>query len=472
MVHIPCVMLAGVSMRRIAIALALLVPVACANRAKRSIDLYDSGDYAGAVRAADEGLASHPDDDNLWAMKVRASLALGDADGIAKAYEQYVAHRGGDDKALLRDLSTATLGAALASPSAKMKVAAIEAIEHIEIHSLTDQVAERMNDDDDRVAAAAAVAVLRGMPGAPQVADDMMNSTNADARRIAVEGIGRKVGKLALADLEKAAKDSDARVRRAAIRWLGMLKDADAVELLMRHLKDPDDSVRAASATALARIGIGNLAGLGKQVLVDRSLAVRLAAVELFAAAKADAELVALTDDADPMVATQAAIAVKTTHPELVTKAMMRAIAAPEWTIRAGAANLMMMALGKEDAHAKAQTLASDPEVGVRLAAARVLAQTGDKEGAKRVLSAAISDADFGVQAAADLADLGDAAGMQALSSYVRDPKRTPAQRAAAASAHRSAHHVTGGLVAALADGDGFVRVEAAAAIGMLAKQR
>src|SRR6185503_13029894 len=102
------------------------------------------------------------------------------------------------------------------------------------------------------------------------------------------------------------------------IRWLGMIKDKDAVELLMRHMKDPDDSVRAASASALARIGLGNLAGMGKQAVADKSLAVRLAAIDLFAAANADADLIALTDDADPMVALQAAIVIKGKRPELV----------------------------------------------------------------------------------------------------------------------------------------------------------
>jgi HEAT repeat protein len=459
-------------MRRIALAVVLLSAVSCANRAKRSVDLYDAGDYAGAARAADEGLANHPDDDNLWAMKVRASIALGDADATAKAYEQYAAQRGDDDKALLRELSTATLGQALASPSAKMKIAAIEAIERIEIHALTDQVAERIDDDDDRVAAAASVALLRGMPGAPQVADQLLRSDNAEARRIVVNGIGRKVGKLATADLQSAANDSDPRVRRAAITWLGMIKEVDAVELLTKRMRDPDDGVRAAAASALARIGAGDLRAFAQQALGDRSLAVRLAGVELLAAAKADADLVTLTDDKDAMVGLQAAVAIKAQRPELAEKAIVRAISAEEWTIRAGAANLLVTAVGRERARPHAQKLAGDAELGVRLAAARVLAQLDDREGAKRVFASALDHADYGVQAAADLAALGDKAGMQALSSAVRDPKRTPEQRASAAAAHRGARRVTGGLVAALADANGLVRVEAASALGMLAKQR
>src|SRR3954467_7676918 len=108
-------------MARLALILLLILPlldVGCANRAKRSVSLYDSGDYSGAARAADEGLAAHPDDDGLWGMRIRAALALGDAEGVAKAYDAYVAHRGDDDKALIRDLATATLGQALGSPSA------------------------------------------------------------------------------------------------------------------------------------------------------------------------------------------------------------------------------------------------------------------------------------------------------------------------------------------------------------------
>src|SRR5262245_23217367 len=102
-------------MLRIVLALALLAPAAgCANRAKRSVSLYESGDYAGAMRAADEGLAGHPDDDGLWGMKVRSALALGDAAGVAKAYQGYMEHRADLDKELLQDLATATIAQALA----------------------------------------------------------------------------------------------------------------------------------------------------------------------------------------------------------------------------------------------------------------------------------------------------------------------------------------------------------------------
>jgi len=444
--------------------------LSCAGRAKHSVALYEAGDYSGASRAADEGLAQHPDDDGLWAMKVRAALALGDADAVAKAYAGYVDHHGGDDKDLLRDLATATLGQALTSPSARLKIEAIEAVRDLEIQDLADQVAQRMGDEDDRVVATAAVAILHAYPQAPGVLDDMLKSENPDARRIAVEGVGKKVGKLALADLEKAAADSDPRVRRAAIFWLGSLKDADAVEVCTRHMKDPDESVRAASATALAHIGLGNLEELGKKALADKALAVRTAGIDLLMAAHRDDEVAALADDADPMVGVNAAIAVQKTHPGLAAKPLERALAAQEWTIRAGAANLAVAALGRDAGRAYAQRLVGDPELTVRLAAARVLAHTGDPAGATAVFSAALAAPDQGIQAAADLAALGDAQGIAALTADVRDPQRTPEQRAEAATAHRTAHRVTPGLVAALADPNGLVRVEAAATLGALSK--
>lgn len=465
-VHYRCVMLA--KMLRVVLAVALLSPAACANRAKQSVALYEKGDYAGAARAADEGLASHPDDDALWGMKIRSALALGDAAAVEKAYAGYMAQRDELDKELVRDLAEATIAQALASPSVKLKIEAIEAVAELELHDLADAVAEKMEDSDDRVAAAAAVAVLKGFPQAPQVADAMANSPDAEARRIAIDGIGKKVGKLALAEIEKAASDRDARVRRAAIFWLGALKDKDAVEVLTKRMRDPDDSVRAAAASALAKINIGDAAAHAKVALADRSLAVRLAGIDLLVAARRDADLVALIDDKDPMVALNAAI--KSSRKDLAPKALDRALAAAEWTIRAGAANMLTMAVGRAGAKPYAERLVGDAHVGVRLAAARVLLHAGSPASARPVFTAALTDADFALQAATDLASMGDATGIDALTKAARDTQKSPEQRAAAAAAHRSAHRVTAGLVAALADDSGLVRIEAAATLGALAK--
>lgn len=449
-------------------AVLLCLLVACAGRAKQSVNLYESGDYAGAARSADEGLASHPGDHGLWQMRVRAALALGDADGVAKSYASYVGERASDDPELLQDLAIATLSQALASPSARLKIAAIEAVAAAELQTLADSVAERLGDDDDRVAAAAATAVMNGYPQARNVAGQLLHSPDAEARRMTIEGVGKKVGKDALVDLTKlAGGDPDPRVRRAAIRWLGQLKAKDAGELLERQLRHTDEGVRASAALALARIGIGDLPALAKRALADKALAVRIAGIELLLAAKQTAELVRLADDPDPILAAEAAFAAR--RQDLATKALDRAIAAEGWSTRAGAANMATRAAGKATGLSLAKKLLADPEPRVRLAAARVLAHGGDRTAAIEVFASALTG-DSALGAASDLAGLGDPRGIKTLDAMVRDGKATPDQRAAAAMAHRSARKVTPGLVAALADSNGVVRVEAATVLVMLAK--
>jgi len=453
-----------------ALVVALVGPLAACGHAQKSVSLYEAGDYAGAARAADDGLAQHPKDEGLWQMRVRAALAQGDSLGLARSYHGYREAIGEDDKDLVREIAIATLEAGLQSPSAKMKVVAIQAIEAAELQDLADAVAQKMEDKDDRVVAAASIAILRGgYLQAPEVAAQMLASENAEARAIVIDGLGKKAGTLASDDLEKAATDPDPRVRRIAIRWLGQIKDQDAVALLTRRMRDPDEAVRAASATALARIGVGNLESLGTQALKDHALAVRLAGIDLLAAAKRTDRLVQVAEsDPDPMVAAEAAISAKRT--DLAIAAVQKAAHADLWTIRAGAANLASRAFGGDKAKPFLLGLAEDKELSVRLAAARALSHAGDKATALAIFVAALSDPDKMLSAAQDLASLGDPRGITILDEAARDPKSTPDTRSAAVAAHRGARRITAGLVAALADQSGLVRVEAAAVLLALSK--
>ncbi|MGE0547818.1 MAG: HEAT repeat domain-containing protein [Kofleriaceae bacterium] len=456
-------------MRKLLVISLVAAVGACANHAKQSIKLYEAGDYAASARAADQGLAAHPGDEGLWQMRVRSAVALGDRDGIATSYASYRTQLGEDDRELMRELAIATLEQALASPSAKLKLAAIETIAAARIERLADAVTMKMDDSDDRVVAAAAIAVLRAHPQAPQIADDMLHSEDPEARRIVVDGIGRKVGAVALRELRLAVADPDPRVRIAAIRWLGSLKDRDAVELLMRQLRHPDAAVRAVAASSLAKIGIGNLPSLGNQALADQALAVRLAGIELLVAARRTEELVALAQhDADPMVALEAAIAAN--RPDLASPVLERAIKSDDWTDRAGAVNSVMRAVGAATATEVARRLVADPDGRVRLAAGRVLAHAGQRDAAIAVFVAALADPELAIDAASELAELADSRGLTALDAGVRDLARGSAQRTAAVAAHRSARVITPGLVAAIADPSSTVRVEAAAVLVALTK--
>jgi hypothetical protein len=114
-------------MRAAVVLSAGILIVACAGHAKQAVVMYESGDYAGAARYADEFLSSYPKDEGLWQMRVRAALALGNADDVARSYASYRSIRSDDDNELLRDLAIATIGQALASPSVRLKIAAIQA---------------------------------------------------------------------------------------------------------------------------------------------------------------------------------------------------------------------------------------------------------------------------------------------------------------------------------------------------------
>lgn len=441
---------------------------ACADHAKPSVALYEAGDYAGAARAADDGLAHYPGDRTLAGMRVRAALALGDGDGVAKAYAG-LQHASGDDKQLLRDLAIATLGQALGSPSVRLKIEAIQAIQDLEIQALADRVADRLGDDDDRVAAAAAIAVLRGYAQAPQVASDMLKSERPEARRIAVDGIGKKVGKLAIADIEAAASDPDPRVRAVAIRWLGTLVDRDAPTMLAERLRDRDPDVRAAAGRALAHIGAAG-PGAADELLADKELGVRLAGLELLKASHRDDRIAQLASDPDPRVALEAVAAAPGLLASQAATVVERARADKAWATRAAVANLAPAALGQLAATPIEQQLAHDDDPHVRLAAGRALAHLGDRADAVATWTALLTDHDVKLDAAEELAALGVPAGTAALAAAVRDLKATPDERASAASLHRDAHLVTPELVAALANPNGVVRVAVATALGAFAR--
>lgn len=466
--------------RIVAVTIAASLVAACADYAKPAVTLYEAGDYQGAANAAQAGLAAHPNDDALWGMRVRSALALGDARGAASAYGSYTARRGDDDHALLHGLAVATIEQALHSNSAQLRVSAIETIEQERLMPFVQAVADAMADSDDRVAAAAAVALLHDSFKAPDVLEAMLHSERAEARRIAVTGLARKAGAIAAAPIEQTAGDPDPRVRVAAIDGLGLIKDADAIPLLAKALGDRDETVRAAAAGALAKIGKGDLRGFAQHALNDDSVAVRAAGADLLGAAGDTNALAELAKDADPVVALEAVVVLHRAGgagPAVPVEqqpgvlAETRALASPRWETRAGGLNLLAQAVGdKKELLALAQPLAKDPEVRVRLAAARALASAGDRDTAAAVFRAALSG-NYAAQAAADLAALdGDATALATLATLAADPARTATQRMEAVDAHRTAHRITAGLVAALADANALVRIEAASVLVALAK--
>jgi HEAT repeat protein len=444
-----------------ALVLAAGLAAGCtSSAASQARRLYDAGDFAGAARLADQELAGNTGDEDLWHVRIRALLAQGDRAGVSEAYARYRQQRGSDDTALLTDMATATLGQGLQSTSGDVRVESIGWIERLELEPLAQDVMDQMESDDDRVAAAAAVAVLHGHPQAAYLLEDIQHSSDPVARAIAIQGIGRKVGKHAGDDLRKAMADPEPVVRAAACDALSNLADESSTRSLVEALADPDAVVRTAAARSLAVRGQGDLSGFARIALADPNANVRIAGLALLVAAGDTGGLQALLAGDDPILAVHAAGALAGADPAGAARAIDAALGSTDPQARIGAINLMEAALGRPAAIERARALLPDGEVAVRLAAARLLAYAKLVDEATPVFVAAL-DSDEQLSAAADLAKLGDPRGTTLLSGAVLDPPKA-SERAKAALMHGSAHRITPGLVAALADASGQVRVIAA----------
>lgn len=430
--------------------------------AKRAQAFLDRGDYPGAAQAADAELGKRPTDAALHRIRLRAALGMGDARGAVDHYQAWRAGKG-EDLGGLRTMAMTTLWQGLRSSAPTLRLQTIRAIERLELEDFARDVVMRLGDDDDVVAAAAAVAVLRSHPQAGELARDMLRSEDPAARAIAVEGIGRKVGKRAADDLRAALTDGDPRVRAAAGFAVGRLGDAADTAALVTLAGDASAEVRTTALRALAQGKRGAQDGLVERGLADEALGARLAAVELAHAGHGADGVRALLGHRDPMVAAAAARLIK--DPTLAAPAVDRALADDDVATRVGAVGLAQAALGKALALPRLRTAVADPAPAVRVAAARALAYADERAAAITVLAelAGGADVDASLDAAAELVHLGDERGRPVLARLAASDD--PVIRHGVVSAHLAARVITPGLWLALADDVPANRIDAAAAL-------
>jgi HEAT repeat protein len=400
------------------------------------------------------------------AAETREKLEERDLPGALASYRAWRAQKKQDDHKALRALALQTLYQALRSDAPEVRRAAIEAAWQLDEAELAEPVARLLDDDDDAVRATAAAALIKSHPDAGRVLAETLGSPEADARVIAVRALGDRVGKRAHDDIARALGDKDGRVRAAACQALEhAFRDDDTARLVELAGKDPDGQVRAAALRALTHERPAAAAAPARALLTDGYLGARLAAVEALSskAIDATADLRQLAAGTDSFVALRAAAALaRRGERDLAAKALDAAIASPEWTVRAAAANATPMIVPAADAAPRLDKLATDADAGVRLAAARAWITLGKLDKATPVLVAALDSSDDGtrLEAAIDLQRIRDTHGAPALDALMGSHDANV--RKGAAAALRDGGAVGDALLALLADPQPEVRVAAA----------
>lgn len=452
-----------------------------------------AGNYAEAERLATDGLERDPSDRDLWRVRVRAALEQRAALRAVELYRTYEQQRGDADRELLEDLAFTTLWQSLSVPSPLVKRAAIVEIERLEIERLAESVSRLLGDDDPTVWATAAVAILRAHPDAPALVARALDDSNPRARAIAVEGIGRKLGARARADIEAALDDPDPAVRAAAVGALHRIADAptDDARLAAVAAADADGAVRARALAALVgdrddsgdraeqRVAATTALAAARKALADPYLGARLAAVAIIDRRGGDAETALLGDlgaGQDEFVAARAAVALARRGDANRAFRIVRGLLdSSEWSVRVAALNTLSQLRNQGAAAETAAPLLGDPDLRVALAAARAMLAAERLDEAVGVFraAAAVEDESIRLQGAVDLVRVGEARGLEVLAALGQS--NDPAIRKGAVRAHlrvRDADYrdlpdpaLADGLVSGLADPSAEVRVVAAATI-------
>ncbi len=215
------------------------------------------------------------DDHILVAAAARAAMEMSGTE-VAQALAGELGKLAGDKKILIIQ-TLGNLGDAAAMPALSaaaktgeksVRVAAIRALPMIGDAAAAPLLLKLMSDADAEVAQAAQenLAALSG-PKADAAVAAMLKSPDAETRRVAVELLGRRRVAGAVADLLKAAEDSDQSVRVASLKVLGGLAGTDELQAmigLLMKAKSPEEAGVAETALAAtcmrgARPVVGNV---------------------------------------------------------------------------------------------------------------------------------------------------------------------------------------------------------------------
>jgi len=413
------------------------------------------------VAALAAGCAASVREERL-SREVDAPLARGEVTKAIAAYERI----GGRDDRRVRQAAERLVADALCSRDPAERVRAARLIADVADPTLDRLLPPLLVDADARVRAFAAVALASQADAAREVLVASVNGADAEARRIALDGLASLPDPAAV--LRALATDTDIAVRAQVAGTIGGWKPTGATEravaeqLLRQLAADVDAGVRASALRAAGAFGSRALLPDVEGRLEDPALGVRLAALSALTRLDRSSPRLALLGSApDRLLALRAAVQLHRLGREALALTAIRDAAGDR---RAEVRSAAMNAAGElgEAGVPLAQPRLRDPDLGVRLDAARALVHAGHPELALPSLVSAL-DTPLSLDAADELARLGDARGRDRLESTALSGD--PQARAHALSLLAPLPHSFATLTHALTDGDRSVRLTAAEAL-------
>jgi succinate dehydrogenase/fumarate reductase flavoprotein subunit/HEAT repeat protein len=262
-----------------------------------------------------------------------------------------------------------------------------------------------LSDPDPRVRRAAIATLTETVPdGTGRALAEAAGDSSGAVRHAAAAGLRELVEVLPCGDgpLLDALRDRldspDPVVRSAMLDVLARLRAGDPAPFAAA-LSDPDRRVRLRAVRGLAAAGHGHLVA---DAATDGSREVRVAVAEELASLPGTAAAPALerlAGDRDPLVQAAAFKAAGALGcPAPLDALAARAITAPVWQVRAGAAQALGAA-GPDAAVPPLTAALSDPHADVRKAAVIALARMDGHPGVAAALRAAAADPDADVRA-------------------------------------------------------------------------
>lgn len=435
--------------------------------------LYRQGEFSQAEKAAHRELQRTPDDAELRRLEIAAAIRSGEHQRGVDLYLQWHRARRHYDPIALRDMAVSTLWHGLQHSDASVRLQAVRTVvtlgrsrarRHVQV--LERPVTERIDDSDERVAAAA-VGIKTGSRGR-QRARQLFESADDGVRASVIRGLKTGSNQDAKELLERALTDRSARVRRAAVVHLGRAANIASRDVLLRLAEiDAADNVRAAALRALASRKHKRVLAVAEKALQDRFVGVRLAALDIVTQwpKRHRDTLSRLARSPDAFVSLRASVALQKRGDTVPIQPLQLALAHAQWSVRVAALNAIAELLSEREAIGMLKPLVIDQRVEVRLAAARVLMRFGRTSRARAILVSALDDArdEPRVQAAIDLLRMNDQAGREALIRLSASP--SVATRRQAARAHRYTDNPDLPLVRAMGDTAAVVRITAAATL-------